>query len=153
MLVLASSRFTRGLCLCLRRTCKPAFSRYTPVPSTFSIKSGRLAYGVRKQTNSSEITGRWVRTEVTCVLWLSLVPSGSRTGGRVSYTPVPGAQTPMHGSQTPMYGSRTPMYGSQTPTHGDGTYLQWTALDVFELLLRKTIWRHFRWSAFAAIAM
>ena len=25
MLVLASSRFTRGLCLCLRRTCKPAF--------------------------------------------------------------------------------------------------------------------------------
>ena len=25
-LVLASSRFTRGLCLCLRRTCKPAFN-------------------------------------------------------------------------------------------------------------------------------
>ena len=31
MLVLASSRFTRGLCLCLRRTCKPAFrSRANP---------------------------------------------------------------------------------------------------------------------------
>ena len=66
-----------------------------------------------------------------CCCWLdsflptvSLFHSGSsRSGGRTSYTPMPGGQTPMHGSQTPMYGSRTPMYGSQTPTHGDGMWL------------------------------
>ena len=39
MLVLASSRFTRGLCLCLRRTCKPAFSERVFVPLVSDVSA------------------------------------------------------------------------------------------------------------------
>ena len=39
-LVLASSRFTRVLCLCLRRACKPALTRHV-------LKSIQVLYAVR----------------------------------------------------------------------------------------------------------
>ena len=97
MLVLASSRFTRGLCLCLclclRRTYKPALKPWqngTPNPTRAKLQNQNLHGWVAKRTTKSSQLARnhsivWIRprchktiTKQLGESWLELAEAAKR---------------------------------------------------------------------------
>ena len=58
-LVLASSRFTRGLCLCLRRTCKTAFTDYKIKYLYLFVRDDWKCFYFRRKSTSSTRAAAW----------------------------------------------------------------------------------------------